>query len=135
ELVALGADDHRVREHEEPVAAVGLRVVADIDGDEPHRLADLRRREADTSRLAAHRVEQVRRDPVELRPGRDLRAALLEERVRVADDRPLGHGYRTSPPAARTETSTPCSSATRASSASSAASSTPSGSATSSSIT
>ena len=69
ELVALGAHDHRVREHEQAGAALGLRVAGHVDRDEPDELADLRRREADAARVAPHRVDEVGGDPRAIRLG------------------------------------------------------------------
>src|SRR5207302_3050010 len=111
-----------------------LRVAGDVDRDEPHELADLRRGKPDAVRMVSHRVDEVGRDAREQLGIVDGRAALLEDGVRVAKDRRRRH-YRTSLPTARTETSTPCSAATAPSSASRPASSRPGGSVTSSSIT
>ena len=49
------------QDHQAVVLCVGLRVGADVDGDHPGQLADLRGGEADAALEGTHRVEEVSR--------------------------------------------------------------------------
>ena len=93
DLGALGLDDHRVDEHEQPVLRGRLLVPGHVHGDHPDEVVELRRGQADAVAEGLHRVDEVGRD---LRDhvtvvGGELPRLLLQRRVRIAKDLADGH--------------------------------------------